>query len=148
MSEHIAEIDWSRGGAPFGPDYDRTHEWRFDGGVTVPASSAPALFGDPSRVDPEEAFVASISSCHMMWFLYLAAEAELVVDRYVDHAVGVMERTESRHSWITTVDLRPEIDWSGDAPSDDVVEQLHHEAHVRCFIANSVKSHITVHGKG
>ena len=147
MSEHVAEVAWSRQGADFGVDYDRTHEWRFDGGVTVPASSAPALFGDPTRVDPEEAFVAAISSCHMMWFLYLAAEAGLVVDRYVDHTVGVMRRTESEHSWITDVDLRPEIEWSGESPSDDVIDRLHHESHRRCFIANSVKSRITVHGR-
>ena len=147
MSEHVAEVAWSRGGAAFGLDYDRTHEWRFDGGVTVPASAAPALFGDPTRVDPEEAFVASISSCHMMWFLYLAAEAGLVVDRYTDAAVGVMRRTESEHSWITTVDLRPEVVWSGEVPSDEVVDALHHESHRRCFIANSVKTRITVHGR-
>lgn len=147
MSEHVAEVTWSRDGADFGVGYDRTHEWRFDGGVTVPASSAPALSGDPTRVDPEEAFVAAISSCHMMWFLYLAAEAGLVVDRYVDHAVGILRRTESEHSWITDVDLRPEIDWAGTAPSDDVVSGLHSESHRRCFIANSVKSRITVHGR-
>lgn len=147
MSEHIAEVTWERGGSEFGVDYDRTHEWRFDGGVVVPASSAPGLFGDPTRVDPEEAFVAAISSCHMMWFLYLAAEAGLVVDRYADSAVGVMRRTDTQHSWITDVDLRPDIVWSGEPPSVEEIEGLHHESHERCFIANSVKSRITVHGK-
>ena len=147
MSEHIAEVAWSRDGAPFGVDYDRTHEWRFDGGVTVPASSAPGLHGDPTRVDPEEAFVAALSSCHMMWFLYVAADAGLVVDSYVDHAVGVMGRIGPGQQAITDVDLRPEITWDGDAPADDVVDGLHHEAHRRCFIANSVKSRVTVHGR-
>ena len=147
MSEHVAEVAWSREGADFGVDYDRTHEWRFDGGVTVPASSAPALYGDPTRVDPEEAFVAAISSCHLMWFLYLAADAGLVVDSYVDHAVGVMERIGPGQQAITEVDLRPEIEWADEAPSAAVVSALHHESHRRCFIANSVKSHITVHGR-
>ena len=147
MGTHAAEVDWSRGDAPFGQDYDRTHVWRFDGGVEVPASAAPSLSGDATRVDPEEAFVASISSCHMMWFLYLAAEQGLVVDRYRDHAVGTMGRAGRQRLWITDVDLRPEVAWHGDAPSDEVVEDLHRRSHDRCFIANSVRSEITVHGR-
>jgi organic hydroperoxide reductase OsmC/OhrA len=146
VSEHGVEVVWTRDGQPFGERYDRSHVWRFDGGVEVPASSAPGLWGDPSRVDPEEAFVAAISSCHMLWFLYLAAQRGLVVDRYVDAAVGVMQRTERGVSWITEVDLRPAVEWSGDVPAADVVVALHHESHERCFIANSVRSRITVHG--
>jgi organic hydroperoxide reductase OsmC/OhrA len=146
VSEHGVEVVWTRDGRPFGERYDRSHVWRFDGGVEVPASSAPGLWGDPSRVDPEEAFVAAISSCHMLWFLYLAAKRGLVVDRYVDAAVGVMQRTERGVSWITDVDLRPVIEWSGEAPAEEVVVALHHESHERCFIANSVRSRITVHG--
>ena len=146
MSAHVAVVDWRRNGAPFGIDYDRTHLWRFDGGVEVPASSAPELFGDPTRVDPEEAFVASISSCHMMWFLYLAAEAGLVVDGYRDEPVGTMTRRAAQELWISEVDLRPVIDWEGDPPSPGRVDALHAESHRRCFIANSVRTAITVHG--
>jgi organic hydroperoxide reductase OsmC/OhrA len=146
MSEHLAEIDWTRDGAPFGKDYDRTHVWRFDGGVEVPASSAPGLFGDPSRVDPEEGFVASISSCHMLWFLYIAADRGLVVDRYVDAACGTMRRDEHGVTWITEVDLRPAIEWAEAAPPAEQVAAVHADAHRRCFIANSVRSSITVHG--
>lgn len=144
MSLHHAAITWERAGAEFGTDYDRSHEWAFDSGVVVPASSAPDLFGDPSRVDPEEAFVASISSCHMLWFLALAAKAGLVIDEYVDHAVGTMGRDDTGVTWITGVELRPTVSWSGRAPDAAVVQDLHHRAHERCFIANSVRSAITI----
>jgi organic hydroperoxide reductase OsmC/OhrA len=149
VSEHGVEVVWTRDGRSFGERYDRNHVWRFDGGVEVPASSAPGLSGDPARVDPEEAFVAAISSCHMLWFLYLAGQRGFVVDRYADAAVGTMRRTESRVSWITDVDLRPVVEWSATAPSPspDEVRALHHESHERCFIANSVRSRITVHGE-
>jgi organic hydroperoxide reductase OsmC/OhrA len=148
VSEHTVEVDWRRDGAAFGADYDRTHVWRFDGGVEVPASSAPELFGDPDRVDPEEAFVAAISSCHMLWFLFLAAEAGLVVDRYLDVAVATMARDDRGLTCITTVDLRPTIDWAGTTPDAAQVDELHAASHRRCFIANSVRSAITVHGVG
>ena len=146
MSQHSAAITWKRNGADFGTEYDRSHEWAFDGGVTVPASSAPAFFGDPSRVDPEEAFVASISSCHMLWFLALAAKAGFVIDEYVDHAVGTMGRDDTGVTWITGVELRPAISWSGPTPDSAAIEDLHHRAHQRCFIANSVRSVITISG--
>ena len=147
MSEHTVTVEWDRGGADFGTRYDRSHLWRFDGGVEVPASSAPSLLGDPTRVDPEEAFVAAISSCHMLWFLHLAADAGKVVDRYVDDAVGTMERDATGTTWITEVDLRPAIEWSPEPPTPDEIEALHHESHRRCFIANSVRTTITVHGR-
>lgn len=147
MSEHGVTVEWERGDADFGLRYDRSHVWRFDAGIEVAASSAPGLRGDPDRVDPEEAFVASVSSCHMLWFLHLAAEAGRVVDRYVDDAVGTMTRDEQGVTWITHVDLRPTIAWSGDAPTAEDVEALHEESHRRCFIANSVRSRITVHGR-
>jgi organic hydroperoxide reductase OsmC/OhrA len=146
LSEHCVEVEWIRGGADFGLRYDRAHVWRFDSGIEVPASSAPGLLGDPTRVDPEEAFVAAISSCHMLWFLHLAAEHGHVVDRYVDNAVGTMQRDATGVTWISEVDLRPAIEWSGQAPSSSDVEALHHASHERCFIANSVRSKITVHG--
>jgi organic hydroperoxide reductase OsmC/OhrA len=146
VSEHQVEVVWARDGAEFGTGYNRNHLWRFDGGVVIPASSAPGLSGDPSRVDPEEAFVASISSCHMLWFLYLAGEQGLVVDGYTDAAVGTMAKADDGRIAITKVDLRPTIAWSGDAPSDDDIATLHHTSHQRCFIANSVRTTITVHG--
>jgi organic hydroperoxide reductase OsmC/OhrA len=147
VSEHKVEVVWSRDGAEFGTGYDRNHSWLFEGGVTVPASSAPGLSGDPARVDPEEAFVASISSCHMLWFLHLAGDRGLVVDRYADAAVGTMARGDDGRIWVTKVDLRPEIHWSGTPPSATDVDALHHLSHERCFIANSVRTTITVHAR-
>lgn len=145
MSEHVAEIVWDRDGAEPGGDYSRSHVWRFDGGVEVPAASAPNLHGDPSRVDPEEAFVASISSCHMLWFLHLAQDAGLYVRSYTDQAVGFMRRLDRGVIAITDVELHPRIEWVGDAPDEGTVTELHEESHHRCFIANSVKCEITVH---
>lgn len=136
---------WARDGAKFGTGYNRNHQWRFDGGVVIPASSAPGLSGDPTRVDPEEAFVASISSCHMLWFLYLAGEQGFIVDRYTDAAVGTMAKGDDGRIGITKVDLRPTIAWSGDPPSADDIATLHRTSHQRCFIANSVRTTITVH---
>lgn len=144
VSLHNAAITWKRKGAEFVTDHDRSHEWVFDSGVVVPASSAPDFSGDPSRVDPEEAFVASISSCHMLWFLALAAKAGFVIDEYVDHAVGTMGRDDTGVTWITDVELRPAISWSSPAPDPAAIKDLHHRAHERCFIANSVRSAITI----
>lgn len=128
-----------------GEDYSRSHVWRFDGGVEVPASSAPDLHGDPSCVDPEEAFVASISSCHMLWFLHLAADRGFHVRTYTDRAVGHMNRVDRGVIAITDVDLHPEIEWVGDVPDARTTAEIHDESHHRCFIANSVTSTITVH---
>ena len=133
MSEHTAQVEWQLGDGSFGGDYDRSHVWRFDGGVEVPASSAPTLHGDPTRVDPEEAFVASISSCHMLWFLFLASEDGLVVESYVDDAVGVMRRTDRGVMAITDVELRPAVTWRGDAPESTVIADLHDRSHHKCF---------------
>ncbi len=145
MSEHVAEVVWDRGDVEAGADYSRSHVWRFDGGVEVPAASAPALHGDPSRVDPEEAFVAAISSCHMLWFLHLAKNAGHHVRSYADQAVGSMNRVDRGVIAITDVELHPRIEWVGDAPDEQTVAELHEESHHRCFIANSVKCEITVH---
>lgn len=145
MSQHCVTVEWERNGADFGLRYDRAHVWKFDSGIEVAASSAPELLGDPDRVDPEEAYVASISSCHMLWFLHLAADAGWIVDRYVDDAVGTMTRDDSGITWIPRVNLRPVIEWAGDAPTTEQIDSLHHESHRRCFIANSVRTAITVH---
>jgi organic hydroperoxide reductase OsmC/OhrA len=145
VSEHRVEVEWQRGDAPFTLEYDRDHTWRFDGGTVVAASSAPSLMGSPDRVDPEEAFVAAISSCHMMWFLFLAAKAGFTVESYRDDAVGYLERERRGVMSITRVELDPHIEFSPSAaPDADTVRALHEESHARCFIANSVRSEIIV----
>lgn len=144
MSEHTAEVAWERHEVDESGTYSRSHVWRFDGGVEVPASSAPALHGDPACVDPEEAFVASISSCHMLWFLHLASDAGFQVRSYTDRAVAHMERVERGVVAITEVDLHPRIVWDGEVPDDHAIAELHDQSHHRCFIANSVRSTITV----
>ena len=153
MSEYVATVEWHRGGAVFSDNrYSRAHTWRFDGGLTVPASSSPhvvrAPYSDPAAVDPEEAFVASVSSCHMLWFLLLAGKAGLVVDSYSDEAVGVMEKNAQGKLAITRITLRPKIIFSGaKSPSPAEVDALHHKAHEECFIANSVRTAITVENR-
>jgi organic hydroperoxide reductase OsmC/OhrA len=149
MSEHRAIIDWKRDEGEFlRGKYSREHTWTFDGGVTVPASSAPASvpvpYSNPANVDPEEAFVASISSCHMLTFLHFAYRAGFVVDSYRDEAVGVMTKNEKGASWVSSVALHPQIFYGGKAPNAEEEAHLHHQAHEQCFIANSVKTEIAV----
>ena len=145
MSEHTCRIEWSRGDHDFTYDtYPRDHVWHFAAGVEVPASSAPSYLGNPDRVDPEEALVASLSSCHMLTFLALAARKRLVIESYEDDAVGVMEKNEDGKLAITKVTLKPRIEWGGDAPDPETIEQMHHKAHVNCFIANSVRTEVVV----
>ena len=148
MSRYVAVVSWDRGGAAFTDNrYSRGHRWKFDGGVEVPASASPTVVPLPhsveAAVDPEEAFVASISSCHMLWFLSLAAEKGYVVDSYLDAAEGVMTRIAKGRMAVTQVTLKPRVAFSGDKrPGAEEFQALHHEAHERCFIANSVKSEI------
>lgn len=151
MSEHTATVRWQRNAdADFARNrYSRAHEWHFDGGAVVPASASPSVvrvpLSDPAGVDPEEAFVAAISSCHMLWFLSLAAEQGYVVDRYEDEAVGTMARNAQDQDWVADVVLRPRIAFGGDKkPDAAAIEALHHRAHERCFIANSVKTAIRI----
>ena len=146
MSEHRVVVDWRRGSEAFAWEtYSRNHEWRFPGGETVPASAAPAFKGDPARVDPEAALVAAISSCHMLTFLALAAKKRFVVDSYVDDAVGFMEENEEGRVAVTRVTLRPDIRFGGARqPSAADLQKLHHQAHEHCFIANSVRTRVTV----
>ena len=145
MSDHHATIDWNREGRDFTYEsYGRDHTWSFEGGVVVTASAAPAYKGSPDLVDPEEAFVASLSSCHMLTFLALAAKTKFVVDRYSDHAVGRMEKNSEGQFAVTTVTLNPVIEFDGRKPEPDQLAQLHDKAHHLCFIANSVKTRITV----
>ena len=146
MSEHVVDVSWSRGGQEFTyQTYSRDHEWRFDGGVTVPGSAAPAYLGsDTGAVDPEEAFVAALSSCHMLTFLAIAAKKRLVVDSYVDHAVGEMAKNEAGRLAITKVTLNPEITFAGETPDEETLERIHHLSHEQCFIANSVTTEVVV----
>ncbi|MFZ9682102.1 MAG: OsmC family protein [Cephaloticoccus sp.] len=150
MAEHLATIDWERREPDFlRGRYSREHTWSFDGCVTVPASPSPAVvpqpWSNPANVDPEEAFVAAVSSCHMLTFLWLAAKAGYVVDRYHDEAVGVMTKNERGVPWLSTVTLRPKIVYSGDRQPDAAAEaDLHHHAHEQCFIAQSIRTEVKV----
>ncbi len=151
MSQYYATIEWLRAENELFTDakYSRGHRWLFDGGVSVPASSSPHIIPTPysvaANVDPEEAFVAALSSCHMLWFLHLAAEKSFIVDSYTDSAVGVMAKNSEGKLAITEVALRPNAEFSGDSlPSAEQVNELHHAAHESCFIANSVRTNVTV----
>jgi organic hydroperoxide reductase OsmC/OhrA len=143
VSEHRATVEWKRQGDFAYETYSRMHEWRFESGITVSGRANPGNIPKtaPSApgIDPEEAFVASLSSCHMLWFLHLAGQRKFVVDRYVDEAVGVLDK-----NWISKVTLRPLVTFSGKAPTEDEHRALHEKAHERCFIANSVKSEVLV----
>ena len=149
--QYTATVHWARGASePFTDNkYSRGHEWRFDGGVTVPASSSPLVVRVPmskeDAVDPEEAFVASLSSCHMLFFLYFAAPKGFVVDSYTDEAVGTMGKTERGKAFVQRVALRPKIVFSGDKrPTTEELDAIHHKAHEECFIANSVLTEVVV----
>ena len=150
MSTYTATIRWSRDpSADFAKgQYSRAHEWAFDGGLTVPASPSPhivlAPWNNPVGVDPEEAFVASLSSCHMLFFVDFARRAGLVIDSYVDEAEGVLEKRADGKMAMTRVTLRPRIGWAGDAPDAAIITDLHHRAHEACFIANSVITEVTI----
>ncbi len=148
MGTYTAQIDWHRDGQDFlGNRFSRRHAMRFDAGLEVPGSSSPhvlpAPYSDPSAVDPEEMFVASLSSCHMLWFLVFAVKRKFVVERYSDSAVGIMEKNPQGRMAMTVVTLRPRVEFSGERlPSREEVEQMHHRAHEECFIANSVKTEV------
>ena len=150
MSQYVATISWQRGEQSFlDDDYSRAHEWTFDGGLTVPASASPEIVPLPKsvaeNVDPEEAFVASLSSCHMLFFLSLAARKGITVDQYIDVATGTMEKRADGKIAMTRVTLRPEAVYSGNViPHLEQLEALHHRAHEMCFIANSVRTEIVV----
>ena len=154
MAEHRAVIRWALptdGESFLKGRYSREHTWTFDGGVTVPASPAPSVvpvpFSNPAHVDPEEAFVASIASCHMLTFLHVAMHAGFVIERYEDDAVGVMRKNERGAIWVAAVTLHPRIVYGGTKrPTPAEVDHLHHLAHEQCFIANSVKTEILIEG--
>ncbi len=154
MSEHKAIIHWKN---PAGADflkgrYSREHTWTFDGGTVVQASASPAVVPVPHAnaafVDPEEAFVASVSSCHMLTFVFLAGRKGFLVESYTDNAVGHVTKSEKGASWVSSIELMPMVIYGGaKLPTPAEEETLHHQAHEQCFIANSVRTQITV-GKG
>jgi len=154
MTEHFATVTWQRGADTFARGrYSRRHQWRFDGGAEVTASASPhvvpAPWSDPAGVDPEEAYVAALSSCHMLWFLSLAAAQGFVVDRYEDAAVGHMREVAPQRLIIAQVVLRPRVAFDpAHAAAPQQVEALHHAAHERCFLANSVKTEIRIEARG
>jgi organic hydroperoxide reductase OsmC/OhrA len=148
MSDHKAAVKWERKGAVFTDNrYSREHLWSFDGGIEVCASASPGIVPLPLSVaealDPEEAFVASLAACHMLWFLSLAAQRGFLVESYLDEAVGVMGTNAEGNPAMTQVNLRPRVRFGGEKrPSELEHRELHHEAHERCFLAESVKSEI------
>jgi len=150
MSTYTATIRWTRtGDGDFTRgQYSRLHEWAFDGGAVVSASPSPhvvpAPWSDQAGVDPEEAFVASLSSCHMLFFLDFARRAGFIVDSYVDGSEGLMEKREDGKIAMTRVTLRPQIAWGGTPPDEAAIADLHHKAHEACFIANSVTTEVVI----
>jgi organic hydroperoxide reductase OsmC/OhrA len=149
-SEHKAVISWTHSRGDFlKGTYSREHTWTFDGGAAIPASPSPSAvpipYSNAANVDPEEAFVASISSCHMLTFLYLASKHGFEAIAYEDQAAGVMTKNERGMAWVSSVILRPRITYSAERiPSPEQERQLHHDAHDQCFIANSVKTEVSV----
>jgi organic hydroperoxide reductase OsmC/OhrA len=153
MQSFEAQVSWERGAQPFIDNrYSRAHAWQFDGGLRVPASSSPLSvplpMSDPANVDPEEALVAAVSSCHMLFFLSIAAQRGFVVDSYTDAALGTLDTNSEGRKAMTVITLRPAIVFSGErAPSDEELAAIHHAAHERCYIANSIKADIVIQGE-
>jgi organic hydroperoxide reductase OsmC/OhrA len=152
MKRFEATLAWQRGDQAFTDlRYSRAHRWRFDGGLDVPASSSPLSvpvpLSDPAAVDPEEALVAAAASCHMLFFLSLAAASGYIVERYDDHATGTLDLDADGRMAMTRIALRPAIAFGGGRqPDHAALAALHHEAHARCYIANSLKGEIVVEG--
>ncbi|HZS16493.1 MAG TPA: OsmC family protein [Candidatus Udaeobacter sp.] len=146
MSEHKITLTWKRGDTPFEyQKYTRDHTWKFDSGHEMQASANPTYLGNPKLVDPEEAFVASISSCHMLTFLAIAAKKKFILDEYTDDAVGHMEKNAEGRLAITRVTLNQRLKFSGDKqPTTEELKEMNHAAHEQCFIANSVKTEVSV----
>jgi organic hydroperoxide reductase OsmC/OhrA len=152
MAQHLATVTWNRATPDFLKGrYSREHSWTFDGGLTVVASAAPSVvpapWSNPAGVDPEEAFVASLASCHMLTFLHVARLAGFQIESYRDQAVGRMAPNERRVPWVKSVTLNPVVVYGGDKrPSHEEEARLHHLAHEQCFISQSVKTEVTVAG--
>jgi organic hydroperoxide reductase OsmC/OhrA len=153
MAEYCAEVIWQRGEAAFTDNrYSRAHRWQFDGGLTIAASSSPHSvplpLSDAAAVDPEEAFIAALSSCHMLWFLAIAAKRKFRIDRYHDRATGVMTKNAAGKWWVSEVTLKPEVQFSGELlPTRGEIDAMHESAHAECYIANSVSTHIKIEAR-
>lgn len=150
MSQHKALVRWQFAGEQFNRGrYSREHTWTFDGGATVAASASPSVvrapWSNPAGVDPEEAFVAALSSCHLLTFLHLASRAGLQVSSYEDEAVGELSSNDAGKQWVSKVVLHPRVVYVGEQPSPGKERELHDAAHHECFIANSVKTDVQVH---
>lgn len=149
MSDITATIEWNRNSDDFLDNrYSRVHHWTFDGGTTVIASSSPHIvrvpMSDPSAVDPEEAFIASLSSCHMLWFLSIAARKGWRINHYKDKAIGQMGKNSAGKTVMLSVFLRPCIVWDSSAPTTTEISEMHEAAHQECFIANSVLTDVQI----
>jgi organic hydroperoxide reductase OsmC/OhrA len=150
MAQYSAEVIWERGDAVFSDNrYSRKHRWRFDGGLEVPGSSSPHSvplpMSDAGAIDPEEAFIAALSSCHMLWFLAIAGKRKFRVDRYHDQAVGVLEKNAAGKWFVSVVTLHPDVRFSGEmVPDREQLEAMHHSAHAECYIANSVITQVRI----
>lgn len=152
MQQFQAQISWQRGSQAFTDNrYSRAHLWQLDGGLQVPCSSSPLSvplpMSDPAAIDPEEALVAALSSCHMLFFLSIAARHGFVVDEYRDSPVGIMDRNADGKKAMTLITLRPAISWGGARrPGRAELDAMHHEAHEQCYIANSIKAEVVIEG--
>ncbi|NKB34107.1 MAG: OsmC family peroxiredoxin [Pseudomonadales bacterium] len=150
MSNYKATVQWYRNGEDFlNNKYSRGHEWAFDGGTVVAASASPHIVPLPwsieANVDPEEGYIASISSCHMLFFLSIAANRGFQIDSYVDESIGEMSKNEAGKWMVSKVTLKPQVDYSGEKqPDSDTASAMHHEAHQECFIANSIRTEVVV----
>jgi len=151
VADHLATVEWRCDGDFRQGRYSRAHRWRFDGGATVAASASPgnvpAPWSDPAGVDPEEALVAAVSSCHMLWFLHLARDSGLDIAAYSDAAIGTLGQGPDGKVAMTRIALRPDIAFAGGQPSAKTLAGLHHAAHERCFIANSLKTEVVVEAR-
>ncbi len=145
MSQHKATINWQADSEDSSYDaYTRNHTWTFDNNLVVNASATPEYKGDAANIDPEEAFVASLASCHMLTFLAIASKKKLTLRSYTDSAVGHLEKNDAGKFAITRVELHPVIEFASDAPAPDTLARMHHSAHERCFIANSVTTKVEI----
>ena len=145
MSEHHASTQWKRQTTDFAYDsYSRDHRLTFGTGSSIGASAAPEFRGNAKLMNPEEALVGALSSCHMLTFLAICARKKLVVDSYDDDAVGHLEKNPEGRLAVTRVALHPRVAWNGTAPDEQTQRDLHHQAHLGCFIASSVKTAVTI----
>jgi organic hydroperoxide reductase OsmC/OhrA len=149
MSEHRVNVKWDRNGGGFSSEsYNRDHALTFEGGIEIKASAAPGFQGNPDYVDPEEALVGALSSCHMLTFLAIAAKKRLTVDGYEDNAVGTLEKNADGRMAVTRATLHPRVVWGGDkTPTPEEIEKIHEKAHHACFIANSVLTEVTIESR-